>query len=194
MQVIILLLTSSPLAAAKVASRLVPASVRVEVDVTSAFQQPVVGDDPGTVRVHDVHELGRGWVDAVQDISLAEAGAGRVQTCNGDSHRDNVHHQWPGVQRIHERPRQHITGKTLQTHKNYSYWQLMILISMHLIPIEGVDWPKLHNMFKTREATTSQRHLPNSACAFHLLSTSIYSRSCCSYTGVVKAKHALLTL
>ena len=69
---------------------------------------------------------------------------------------------------------------------------------MHLLSIERADWPKLHNMFKARDANVWQREFPvgfpvevsalNSIFIniFHDVVARIESRC------VIKAKHVLL--
>ena len=48
------------------------------------------------------------------------------------------------------------------SHLGVSFVQIYdVYIEMtHLLSIEGADWPKLHDMFKTRDAKTWQRKFP----------------------------------
>ena len=64
----------------------------------------------------------------------------------------------------------------------------------NLLSIEGVDWPKLHDMFKARDAKTWQREFPVRICALHLLFISIFHDAVASIESryVIKAKYVLL--
>ena len=65
-------------------------------------------------------------------------------------------------------------------HDFFVHW-FCSCITMNLLSIELVDWPKQPDMFKARDATARQHQLPVFVCAFYLLFTNIYPRCCCSH-------------
>ena len=72
----------------------------------------------------------------------------------------------------------------------------VIELTVHLLSIERIDWPKLHDMFIARDANNGHQLLvefPVRVCALYLL----FINSCHDVAGiesrcVMKAKHVLL--
>ena len=74
----------------------------------------------------------------------------------------------------------------------------LLALTMHLLSIERADWPKIHDMFKARDAKAWQCEFPVEfpvrVCASNLLLINIFldivarKKSRC----VIKAKHVLL--
>ena len=91
---------------------------------------------------------------------------------------------------------------TIAVYDDYEYHNgiSVIDITTHMVSIECVDGPKLHDMLKARDAKTRQRKFPVGfpvkVCALKLLFIIIFydagvriARRC-----VIKAKHALKLL
>ena len=72
------------------------------------------------------------------------------------------------------------------------------LITTHLLSIERVDWPKLHDMFKARDANTWQLRFPVGflvrVCALYLLFFSNFHDvvACIESGRVIKARYVFL--
>ena len=64
-------------------------------------------------------------------------------------------------------------------------------LTMHLLSIERADWPKLHDMFKARDATAWQREFlvgfPVSVCASNLLLINI----CHDFVARIESRHVM---
>ena len=75
---------------------------------------------------------------------------------------------------------------------------LDLAITTRLLSIERANWPKLHEVFKTRDANTWQREFPVGfpveVCALNSLSNNIfhYVVARIEIRCVIKAKHVLL--
>ena len=67
-----------------------------------------------------------------------------------------------------------LTESKFEGHTEKSH---VIYLTMHLLSIQRTDWPKLHDMFKARDAKTWQRSFPLgfpvTICASNLLSINI---------------------
>ena len=72
------------------------------------------------------------------------------------------------------------------------------IITTHLLSVERADWPKLHDMFKARDAKAWQRGFPVgfsvTICAPNLLLINIFLHIVARIESrcVIKAKHVLL--
>ena len=75
---------------------------------------------------------------------------------------------------------------------------LLLYVTTHQLSIQHVDWPKLHDIFKGRDAKTGQREFPVGfpveVCALNSLFIYIFHNvvACKESRDVIKAKHVCL--
>ena len=83
-------------------------------------------------------------------------------------------------------------------HQHGPSWNRDQSLTTHLLPIERADWPKLHDMFKAREAEAWQREFPVvfsvRVCDSNLLLINIFLDIVARIESrcVIKAKHVML--
>ena len=69
----------------------------------------------------------------------------------------------------------------------------MMIMICKLLSIEGVDWPKLHDMFKARDAKRWQREFPDGICALNFYSFTFHDAvAIIESRYVIQAKYVLL--
>ena len=70
----------------------------------------------------------------------------------------------------------------------------VVTLTMHLLSIEHADWPKLHDMFKSRDANVWQREFPVEASALNSIFINIFHDVVARIESrcLIKVKHVLL--